>query len=135
MYESMATPNPVVPDARALVMLSPTSRGMNWSAILCQGTKSIKARKGNGFITRENMDIGDEQGRGTESRSIYGQKGISHIISTNENSARGQTTSLGGINYSRAIGKGGNTKINIEGIILHRTPKTKRGIKLSRLNL
>ena len=52
--------------------------------------KSIKARKGNVFITRENMDIGDEQGRGTESRSIYGQKGISHIISTNENSARGQ---------------------------------------------
>ena len=96
--------------------------------------KSIKARK-NGFITRENMDIGDEQGRGTESCSIYGQKGISHIISTNENSARGQTTSLGGVNYSRAIGKGGNTKINIKGIILHRAPKTKRGIKLSRLNL
>ena len=97
--------------------------------------KSIKARKGNGFITRENINIGDEQGRGAESHPIYGQEGISHIISTNENFAWRQTTSLGGINYSRAIGKGGNTKINIKGIILHRAPKTKRGIKLSRLNL
>jgi hypothetical protein len=98
--------------------------------------KSVKARKENGFITRENMDIGDEQGRGTESRSIYGQKGISHIISTNENSARGQTTSLGGINYSRAIiGKGGNTKINIKELFDIGFQKQKRGIKFSRLNL
>ena len=100
--------------------------------------KSIKARKGNGFITRENINIGDEQGRGAESHPIYGQEGISHIISTNENLAGGrgkETSSLGGINYSRAIGKEGNTKINIEGIILRRAPKTKRGIKLSRLNL
>ena len=99
------------------------------------GDKSIKARKRNGFITRENINIGDEQGRGAESHPIYGQEGISHIISTKEGFDRGQTTGLGGINYIRAIGKGGNTKINIEGIILHRTPKTKRGIKLSRLNL
>ena len=97
--------------------------------------KSVKARKENGFITRENMDIGDEQGRGAEPRPIYGKEGINHIIFTNENFAGEQTTSLGGVNYSRAIGKGGNTKINIKGIIWHRVPKTKRGIKLSRLNL
>ena len=99
--------------------------------------KSIKTRKGNRFITRENINIWDEQGRGVESHPNYGQEEISHIISTNEDFAggRGGGTSLGGINYSRAIGKEGNTKINIEGIILHRTPKTKRGIKLSRLNL
>lgn len=99
------------------------------------GDKSIKARKGKGFITRANTNMGDEQGTGAESHPIYGQERISHIISTNENFAWGQTTSLGGINYSRAIDKGGNTKINIEGIIFHRAPKTNRGIKLSRLNL
>jgi hypothetical protein len=29
--------------------------------------KSIKARKGNVFITRENINIGDEQGRAAKS--------------------------------------------------------------------